>query len=292
MAPPDLPDSPWTGWINASVYDAFVARHGIYRELNRWLAELAELAGARRVLDLGCGAGATAEACLAVLPRSAELVGVDASRAMVELARSRILDPRARFVTAPAAAAADALADLVGAPAERFDRAVSNAAFWQFPSARPVLAALTRMLEPGALFVFNVPAERVAGEEPPAAHPFQVALAREVERASGRPFPRTPTRLDPGELDRKLAETGFGPAARHRRLYRGRQRELMELMEIPAMIEPLTPGLDAERRHEVLARAGRRVDPEQEVAVPWIYFVARREDGRLSGPSSPGRGRR
>jgi ubiquinone/menaquinone biosynthesis C-methylase UbiE len=268
-------EGPWSGWANAEIYDAFVHEGSIYRGLNERLVELARIATARRVLDLACGAGATAEACLAVLPATAELVGVDASEPMVALARARITDPRARFEVASAAT----IERVARGP---FDRAVSNAAFWQFPTRRPVLAALGRLLEPGALFAFNVPAERLAGE-PSEVHPFQVALARAIERRSGRPFPRTPTTLDPARLERQLREAGFEDVRRERLVLRCRQAELMELMEIPAMLQPMTPTLGETERRTVVDEARGRTDADQPVRVPWVYFVARRAGAAPAG---------
>ncbi len=266
--------TPWDGWYNAEVYRAFLRRHPVYDHLNRRLVELAEITSARRVLDLACGSGATARACLRRLPGDGELVGVDASEAMIELARMEVRDPRARFQVAAAAAVAEA----VPGP---FDRAVSNAAFWQFPAPRPVLASLARILAPGALLVFNIPAERVAGEAA-QVHPFQVALARAIERRTHRPFPRRATGLDPAHLAQWLDETGFEVVDRVRFPSRGRQGELMELMEIPAMLAPLSPGLSPEARRQAISEARARTDPDEAVAVPWIYFIARR------GPSLTG----
>lgn len=309
--------SPWAGWWNAEVYDAFTREHRIYRALNRKLVTLARIDSARRVLDLACGAGATARACLERLPARGELVGVDASEAMVEVARTRVRDPRARFVVAPASG-------FEAAVAGRFDRAVCNAAFWQFPDRRAVLAALARRLDEGALFVFNVPEERLSPVNGPARHPseehdpesdtpgpaaptateawngrscgpgaaagagvtpFQVALARAVEERTGAPPPGSPP-LDPERLEDRLREAGFTPLARERFTYAGRQRELMELMTIPAMIGRLAPTLSPPEREEVLARARRHVDPEQPVRIPWVYFVARRD-----AAEEPGAGR-
>ena len=261
--------SPWAGWTNAEVYDAFVRERSIYRALNEQLAVLAEIATARRVLDLACGAGATAEACLARLPADGALVGVDASEAMVSLARRRIHDPRARFAVAPAAA----IERVVDGP---FDRAVSNAAFWQFPTRRPVLAALARLLAPEALLVFNVPAERVAREERHRSTRSRSPWRGRSSAPTGRPFPRTPTTLDPERLERRLTEAGFAPAGRERFEVRCHQEELMELMEIPAMLRPITPGLSDDERHAALRAARERSDPAQPVKVPWIYFLCRR----------------
>lgn len=268
-------DSPWAGWRNAEIYDAFVSEHGIYRALNRRLVELAEIATARRVLDLACGGGATARACLEVLPARGELVGVDGSEAMVRVARARVRDPRARFEVAPAAA----LERVARGP---FDRAVSNAAFWQFPDRRSVLAALARVMEEGALLVFNVPDELLArsggragagGRADPT--PFQIALARAVEIRADHPPPAA-SPFDPDRLADRLADAGFGLATPVPFAYRARQAELMELMAIPAMLQRLAPDLPEPARQSALAEARQRTDPDQEVTIPWTYFVARR----------------
>ena len=272
------PRSPWSGWRNAEIYDAFTREHGIYRALNRRLADLAEVETARRVLDLACGAGATALACLERMPARSELVGVDGSEEMVGVARDRVRDRRARFHVAAASA-------LEGVTAGPFDRAVCNAAFWQFSDPGAVLAALARILAPGGRFVFNVPAERLtrlhgASETSSraASHltPFQVALARAVERRTGHPLPGHEI-LDPDRLEHRLRESGFEAIERHPFAYRGRQRELMELMTIPAMIDRVAPDLDEAEREEAREEARRRTDPDQRVVVPWVYFVASRE---------------
>lgn len=261
-------DSPWFGRANAEIYDRFAREGSIYPALNRQLAELAELRPARRVLDLACGAGATALACLARLPARSELVGVDGSAAMVAVARERVRDPRARFEVAPAAR----VEQVVARP---FDRTVSNAAFWQFPARPPVLAALARLLDPGGLLVFNVPAERLAGE-PSEVHPYQVALARAAAHGPGRETATAPHRIAAGRIERQLADAGFTLLERRRFVHRGPQSELMELAEIPAMIARIAPGASPAEREEILAEARRHADPEQPVEVAWVYFVARR----------------
>jgi SAM-dependent methyltransferase len=254
--------------VNAEIYDRFVRDHQIYRRLNHRLAELAELRDARRVLDLACGTGATALACLRLMDPDCDLLGVDASEDMVEVARANILDPRARFVVCPATTVDRTLAG-------GFDRAVCNAAFWQFPTPRQVLEALSSVLDPGGRLVFNVPAERIEGESR-RAHPFQIALARALEARTERPFPASPATLRPDLLLEALDETGFEPAEPVRFTYEGRQHELIELMSIPAMLTPLAPRLSDEARQQAWEEARSRSDAAENVAVDWIYFVARK----------------
>jgi ubiquinone/menaquinone biosynthesis C-methylase UbiE len=260
----------WRGWENAEIYDRFVREHRIYTWLNERLVERAGLEKARRVLDLGCGTGATTQACLRRLGSMAEVVGLDGSDEMVALARTQTMDPRARFVVSDAAAVHEAVSGT-------FDRAVSNAAFWQFPRMDRVLASLAQVLEPGALLVFNVPAERIEGRSQPF-HPFQLALARTIEEHTGEPFASTSTSFDPGQL-REFAEAqGFHVQQEDRVTYEGLQEEFMELMSIPAMINPLTPDLGDEETQQVLEEARAATEPKERVKVVWTYFTLRFRD--------------
>jgi SAM-dependent methyltransferase len=263
--------------VNAEEYERFTRERPLYRALNERLVALAEIGTARRVLDLACGTGATARAALAALPADGEVVGVDASAAMVEVARAVVADRRARFLVAPAAG----VERVVAGP---FDRVLSNAAFGQFPDLRPVVAAVARLLAPGGLFVFNLPGERLAGAGSGGGgggpHPFQVALARAVGR--GR---RTtaPAPIDERVLIVLLDEAGFDLVTRERFVYRGRQGELVELMEIPAMIARAAPEASLEDRAAAVAEARRDIDPAQPVDVPWEYFVTLRRKAPRQG---------
>lgn len=259
---------PWSDWTNAAVYAGFVRERSLYGDLNRELVERADLGRARRVLDLACGTGATARACLARMPGDAELVGVDASTPMVEMARAEVADPRARFLVAPAASVHRVVTGT-------FDRALCNAAFWQFPAPAVVLASLARVLEPGARLVFNVPTARLAGEASPV-QPLQAALARAVEARLDEPLGWAEPWLAVDRLEELVVEQGFRPLAREQVRDVRSQGELLELMEIPAMIARTAPDLSPEDRVAVLAEVAETLDREATQEVAWSYFVAER----------------
>lgn len=261
-------DDRWRGWENAEIYDRFARERRLYPWLNARLVERAALESAHRVLDLGCGTGATAQACLQRLPAEAALVGVDASPEMVEVARAQTLDPRASFVVSDASVVAEVVEG-------RFDRVVSNAAFWQFPRRERVLEAIVALTEPGALVVLNVPSERIEGRTVPF-HPFQLALARAIEEQTGEPFARTATAFDPDAFLADARGRGLAPVAVDQLTYEGRQGEFMELMTIPAMIAPLTREMPSASRAEVLERAIAAVSPDDRVHFHWTYITLRR----------------
>ncbi|WP_395576460.1 class I SAM-dependent methyltransferase [Streptomyces sp. BK79] len=88
----------------AARYDRLVALNpGYHSQLRRSARRLglADGGAGRRVLDLGCGTGASTAALVAALPH-AEIVGVDASAGMLDQARAKPWPARVRFVHAPA----------------------------------------------------------------------------------------------------------------------------------------------------------------------------------------------
>lgn len=265
---PSLIDSPspWHDWYNAAVYQSFIEDFPIYRWLNRQLARTARLRGATRIFDLACGTGATAAACLPEMDRDAELVGLDSSEPMVELARAEISDARCSFQVGDARHLRHHLDG-------HFDRAICNAAFWQLPEPTKVLAELARVLEPGALFTFSIPSQYLAPETVDA-HPFQLAVARHLDASS---IPRRPPRGPFTSVD-GLAEVleagGFRPELIIEARYFGRQQELVDLMHIPAMACSIAEGLPEADCRTVIAKAAAEIDPEEDVTVPWTLVRA------------------
>lgn len=102
----------------------------------------AGLAGARRVLDVGCGEGQVAR--LASRLGTATVVGVDPTWAQVEVARDRAGGP------AYARAAAAGLPFRAGA----FDVVVACLVFEHIREVDQAIAEVARVLEPGGRFLF------------------------------------------------------------------------------------------------------------------------------------------
>lgn len=259
----------WDSWLNAEIYREYVESFPIYRALNAHLVELARIASARRVLDLGCGAGATTRACLTRLPAQAEIVALDASLAMIETARVQVADPRTRFIRAD-------VQELERVCTGTFDRVVCNAAFSLFSNKTRVLSQVRRALAPGGLFVFNAPLEGL-DEGSPEPEPFQLALGQAVrDRTGERPSPSP--RLDLDAMRRHLAQNGLRICSRHSFCYRGRQEEMMELMQVPAMASRLSEALGRDECVALVRAVADRCDPGLQVEIPWIYWVVVRDD--------------
>ncbi len=126
----------------------------------RDLARRIDLAGPKRVVDLGCGPG-NSTAVLAARWPGAHLTGVDSSEEM--LAKARASDVRAEWITADVSR---------WTPDSSFDLVFSNAVLHWLPDHRALLPRLAGWAAPGGALAFQVPART----HPPP--PWMRALAR------------------------------------------------------------------------------------------------------------------
>jgi ubiquinone/menaquinone biosynthesis C-methylase UbiE len=100
-----------------------------------------DLRGARRLLDVGSGAGQIAKHLIKYADREAEITCFDLSYEMLRRARNRLKSDRPRFV----------VADLTRLPFAdaSFDRVTCGYVLEHLPDARVGLAELSRVMEPG-----------------------------------------------------------------------------------------------------------------------------------------------
>ncbi|MER6015512.1 methyltransferase domain-containing protein [Streptomyces bluensis] len=129
----------------AGSYDRLVTLNpGYHAQLRRSAWRLAQAAGTagHRVLDLGCGTGASTAALAAALPR-ARIVGVDASAGMLRRAAAKEWPTRVSFVLAPAE---DLAAAGVHGP---FDAVFAAYLFRNLADCDAVLGTVLELLAPG-----------------------------------------------------------------------------------------------------------------------------------------------
>lgn len=145
----------------------------------------------RRVLEVGCGPGWASERIAAEL--GAEVVAVDQSERMVELARARRVDARVGDVQA------------LPFPDASFDCALAAWMLYHVPDLERGLAELARVLRPGGRLVATTNGERslaelwdlLGGADAGGVAPFS---AESGEAALRRHFPRVERRDVPGSL--------------------------------------------------------------------------------------------
>jgi SAM-dependent methyltransferase len=119
------------GWTKAFEYPSFMSL-------------LPDVTG-RRALDLGCGAGRLAHHLAA--SGAAEVIGVDLSERMLEVARAECRHPRLTFQRASMEEAAF--------PPDRFDLTVSSFAFHYVADFRGLAQRIAGWLSPGGILVFS-----------------------------------------------------------------------------------------------------------------------------------------
>ena len=99
----------------------------------------------RRILDVGCGTGYLLRQLAARCPQAAELAGVDAALAMIEVAAATAADDRLHF--------REGTAEKLPWPAGTFDLVVSTTSFDHWADQQAGLAQCARVAAPGGTLV-------------------------------------------------------------------------------------------------------------------------------------------
>jgi len=128
--------------VSSDTYSKFEERHGFFQRLNSALVGVMGLPEGCRILDVGCGTGASCEQLLDSVS-GCSVVGLDNSTAMLEAARSRLSgQKRITLVHGDAAA----LVDHVAGP---FDAVIYSASIFLIPDFRDSLRQVVQLLKPG-----------------------------------------------------------------------------------------------------------------------------------------------
>lgn len=201
---------PMDGWV-ARAYDRGV--QAAFREVFPVLARdlLGEVAGARRILDAGCGPGQFTIQAAEALPQT-EVWGIDLAPTMIELARFHAAQSpaasRLRFEVGDVAR--------LPFPDGHFDAVISSGSIKHWPDPVAGLRELHRVLAPGGrAFIAEMnrlaPAEAVAAQRERLRHWF-----------FRRIYPHVFTRaLSPNEARTLFSASPFGPPAGERMLLDG-----------------------------------------------------------------------
>ncbi len=194
----------WNGPAGAAWVEAQELLDGMFQPLEAAIAEAVAGAGATRVLDVGCGTGATTIAVARRVGDGGEALGVDISAPMVAAARARAErdGSPARFVVADVTTHA--------LPTAHFDLAVSRFGVMFFPDPVAAFANVRGALRPGGGLAAVAWRSR-------AENPFMTTAERTaVPMLSEPPPPRPPDApgqfafADEPRVRRILTESGWG----------------------------------------------------------------------------------
>lgn len=193
----------WNGAAGEAWVEAREVLDGMFRSLEGRLAATAAETGARRVLDIGCGTGATTIAVAQRLPADGEALGADLSAPMIAAARTRatLAGSAARFVVADV--------ETHRFPRARYDLAVSRFGVMFFPDPFAAFANLRTALRPGGRLA--AVAWRSREENPFMTTAERTALPLLPEAPPPRP-PHAPGQFafaDPTRVTDILAASGW-----------------------------------------------------------------------------------
>ena len=228
----------------------------LYAPIAKAVVDRADLRAGERVLDIGCGAGATTfEAAWRVGPQG-QAVGADISGALLELARQRAGEAGLEGVDF---VQADAQTHVFAPP---FDAVVSRFGVMFFPDPFAAFANLRRAVRPGGRLAFaswrSAEDNAIAGVPLEAAAPFLPSVPVFEKDAPGRFGLADPDRI------RAILEAGGWRNIRIEPLDDPTPVSFDELLTMSLRVGPLNPALanqDEAVREKVREAVTRALEP-------------------------------
>jgi ubiquinone/menaquinone biosynthesis C-methylase UbiE len=271
--------SRWFSEQNALLYHQYAQNYPLYRETTRQLLALVPIRPAMTIVDLACGTGVSTEQISQKWAQTCQIIGVDASAAMLKYAQSNPALSTVRFYQ-PQAEDLDMLL-----PAASVDVALCNSAFWQM-QIKKTLAVILQLLKPGGFFLFNrlersrpLPEDSPRTRSPIGSSLFEIAQQGYGYVSQPPPEPAFAD-LPVEEVKRLVKEAGF-TLSHHDIPSAGIERtaeDLYAFLKIPSI--KVLPGLRYARRVEIIQKAFQRLQfsPSQIVETSyWGYYVLRKE---------------
>jgi ubiquinone/menaquinone biosynthesis C-methylase UbiE len=268
--------SRWDDPQTAELYDRFARGHGQYRDTSRDLVAMAHLEDAGRVVDLACGTGVTTEAILDRVGASTAVLALDASEAMLAVARRNVTDARVTWLHAPAV-------DLAK-HADRIDAIVCNSAIWQLDMERAVAAA-ARVLRPGGRLVFNIgrqflmlpfTAEELQPPKPTFAHLIQAVAILDYDFVPPHPAMTRGRPHTPDGVTKMLRRCGLDPVEARTFEYDDPPEAQLAWLQVPVFAQNVLPGMPYDAQLAVLTEAYNRLEKSQDSKSKWMAFLARK----------------
>ncbi|MHB8766024.1 MAG: class I SAM-dependent methyltransferase [Deferrisomatales bacterium] len=243
----------------AEAYGRFEEGTSFFGGLLAALLELGPPLAGRRVLDVGCGTGASLAGLQRAVGPGGQVWGIDLSLGMLRQARAR-LGPGAGL------AALDGC-DYGSAFRAIFDAVVYNAVLFLLPDAAASLESARRVLAPGgAVLVSHLEGVSVPG------------LGRSVpDLLAERGFQAGRHALSPWDKARSELEARFAEVSVRRWVVDLSPEEFLAFYGLEPMSAGLLPGLPyPERRRAVEALAGELAEQGHRVEQVWNLACGRR----------------
>jgi ubiquinone/menaquinone biosynthesis C-methylase UbiE len=257
--------------VTAAQYDAFTRRFPVHRLTSADLVELARPSAGMTILDLCCGTGVTTAEILRRVGLTAEIVAVDVSEEMLEIAREQLDAPNVEWVRCRG----EEVDAHVGAGV---DLAICNSAFWLMDMPKTA-AALHRILAPNGRLAFNLPDRVLVPASKPGEHArsqkpplYMVAQAIAV-LVHDYVLPPQLT-VDRELVEALLRQSGFAVEAVATSDYELPIEADYEYLGIPAVSAGRFPGLPPRTRSEIVEAAYERCDKTQVRRSVWTTFLA------------------
>lgn len=261
---------------NVEAFNTYNSRYWFFKQTNATLISLISFENCGIYVDLGCGTGIGIASLLEKNCQFIDVVGIDSSPYMLEIARQRYRrNSRVRFIEDKAENVTRYL------NGDSVDIAICNSAFWQMDT-EVVLRQFSRVLKEGGIFIFNIveeclPEMRKIGTK----GLFLQKMFQWINEEFGI-IPNVPwkeyNQYNLPKIYKEMRALGLEIVyVKTLKLYRGTE-ELLSFLCMPRQSYRLFPGLPQDIRVEILQQSIERMKGDVlEIPFEFVTYIVVRK---------------
>jgi len=234
---------PITNWdAAAEKYDQ--AAH-TFEPFAEWLGRLCAMRKGMSVLDVGCGTGVSSFVAAQFVGRQGQVVGIDISQRMIEVAREKAATKgfsNVHFIIGST--------EKIGVANESFNNAISNFSLHLFDDEVLALKEMMRVVKPGGKVAWTVPAQEHAKEMITAFKTACDELGLPLSSKDGKPI-----KPERESINRSIYMAGMNNTKIHelKKVFHYEDLELFKRV-VNSRIGRLVSRVSQEHRNEVMER--------------------------------------
>ncbi len=262
------------GELTAEKYDNYTKKYSMYKETSKFLVDLADIKKGMKVIDLACGTGVTSSQILSKLDDSGELISIDSSKEMLNVAVNKLQKTNIRFIHSPA----EKIVEIIK---EKIDLILCNSAFWQLDMEK-VLQNVNKILKNSGKFIFNIPEPFYEIEE----NKDENTLFFKIKEIANKKFNLDFSKKYWGETINKdylstlINKNGFSINSIKILNLSQTYEDLYNLLLIPNMTKSLLKDLEYPKRIEILNEAYNQLDKKSKFGNKWIFFILSKKNSQ------------
>lgn len=262
-----MENNKWLSKISAKKYEYYANKYPMYRKTGQFMVKLANVNKKMTIADLGCGTGITTLEILKKIGNSGNIIAVDFSREMLNIAKKKIRQKNVCFIKSQAEKISKIIKSEV-------DVVLCNSAFWQM-NINKALESVHHILKRNGIFIFNFPDQHYKFTKGFYFKDIVKKIAVEEFGKKLKTDENSFKQMTYKEIKYILRKNSFTIVKSKTLKLKRSIEDVKTFLEIPSIAQQAFPGLMISEQLKLINKISQIVNrrkPDEK----WIYFVVKK----------------